>query len=54
MMQATIYMKMEDGQTVIWEGVGDDLRHCEGLAFAYANELTGEQIYDSDAEFLEV
>jgi hypothetical protein len=49
-MMYTVYMKMENGQQVVWEGTADDSRHAEGLAYAYANELTGEQIYDSDYE----
>ncbi len=52
-MQATVYMKMADGQTVIWEGAGDDLGQCEGFAVAYAYQLTGSEVYDFDAEYLE-
>ena len=52
-MRATVYMRMEDGQTITWEGEGDDLGHCEGLAIAYATEKTGEQVYDLDMEWTE-
>ncbi len=46
----TVYMKMEDGTKMIWEGKADDSRHAEGLAYAWAKERTGEQVYDSDYE----
>lgn len=49
-MMFTVYMKMEDGAKLVWEGKADDRNHAEGLAFAWATERTGEQVYDSDCE----
>lgn len=50
MTMFTVYMKMEDGTKLIWEGTADDHNHAEGLAYAWAHERTGEQVYDSDYE----
>lgn len=41
---------MESGQTVTWEDSADDINHAEGLAIAYAEEQTGEQVYSTYIE----
>ncbi len=46
----TVYLLMEDGQKLTWTGLADDGQHAEGLAIAWANEKTGEQVYDCDYE----
>jgi hypothetical protein len=49
-MMYTVYMKMENGIKVTWEGSADELGHAIGQAIAYATEMTGEQVYDYDCE----
>lgn len=49
-MMYTVYMKMENGLKVTWEGSADGMGHAVGQAIAYANEKTGEQVYDYDTE----
>lgn len=49
-MMYTVYMKMESGAKVIWEGSADGVNHAVGQAIAYATELTDEQVYDYDTE----
>lgn len=49
-MMYTVYMKMESGLEVTWEGNADGLGHAVGQAIAYATELTDEQVYDYDHE----
>lgn len=44
MREYLITLEMENGQIITWRGFADDQNHAEGLAVAYANEKTGEQV----------
>ena len=46
----TVYLKMEDGQELTHEVKAEDEHHAEGLAIAWANEKTGQQVQDYDYE----
>jgi len=45
-----VYLKLEDGTSLVWRGDAEDNRHAEGLAIAWATSKTGQQIYDLDSE----
>lgn len=49
-MMYTVYMKMESGRKVTWEGSADGANHAIGQAIAYATELENDQVYDYDYE----
>lgn len=49
-MMYTVYMKLEDGRELTWEGSADGAGHAVGQAIAYANEATDQQVYDYDYE----
>ena len=46
----TVYMKLEDGSKLTWEGSADGANHAVGQAIAYAMECSSEQVYDYDYE----
>ena len=44
----TVHLEMENGRALVFKtNSADDERHAQGLAVAWANETTGEQVYDA-------
>jgi hypothetical protein len=44
-----VYMKMESGASLLWQGPAENTDHAVGMAIAWATR-NGDKVYDYDTE----